>query len=214
MTAFARSERLALCETLRAVGPDAPTLCEGWLTRDLAAHLVLRESRPDASPGIVVSALAGRTARVQRSLAQLSWPQLVDRVQHPPFWSPLSWGPLEEAANLSEHFVHHEDVLRAQPGWAQPRPIDPAYEQALWSAVASHGRLLFRRSPVRVVLHGPDGATASVHQLRAPGAGSVTLTGRAGELLFYAFGRTDHARVEIGGEPQDVTAFQTVHVGL
>lgn len=110
--------------------------------------------------------------------------------------------------------MHHEDVLRAQPGWAQPRPIDPAYEQALWSAVASHGRLLFRRSPVRVVLHGPDGATASVHQLRAPGAGSVTLTGRAGELLFYAFGRTDHARVEIGGEPQDVTAFQTVHVGL
>ncbi|MGH8838521.1 MAG: TIGR03085 family metal-binding protein [Jiangellaceae bacterium] len=135
MTAFARSERLALCETLRAAGPDAPTLCEGWLTRDLAAHLVLRESRPDAAPGIVVSALAGRTARVQRSLAQLTWPQLVDRVQHPPFWSPLSWGPLEEAANLSEHFVHHEDVLRAQPGWAQPRPIDPAYEQEL-SAVS------------------------------------------------------------------------------
>jgi hypothetical protein len=25
---------------------------------------------------------------------------------------------------------------------------------------------------------------------------------------------TDHARVEIDGEPQDVTAFQTVHLGL
>ena len=80
MTAFARSERLALCETLRTVGPDAPTLREGWLTRDLAAHLVLRESRPDAAPGIVVSALAGRTAPIQRRLAELSWPHLVDRV--------------------------------------------------------------------------------------------------------------------------------------
>ena len=50
MTAASR-ERAALVTTMRAVGPDAPTLCGDWTTRDLAAHLVLRERRPDAAPG-------------------------------------------------------------------------------------------------------------------------------------------------------------------
>jgi hypothetical protein len=36
-------ERLELCDLLLELGPDAPTLCEGWTTADLAAHLVLRE---------------------------------------------------------------------------------------------------------------------------------------------------------------------------
>ena len=65
MTRHARSERLALCRTLERVGPDAPTLCPPWRTRDLAAHLVLRERRPDAAPGIWLRAAAGRTRRVQ-----------------------------------------------------------------------------------------------------------------------------------------------------
>ena len=34
-------ERDALVELVRAVGPDAPTLCEGWTTRDLLAHTAL-----------------------------------------------------------------------------------------------------------------------------------------------------------------------------
>ena len=61
MTAASR-ERAALVNTMRAVGPDAPTLCGEWTTRDLAAHLVLRERRPDAAAGILVPALAGYTA--------------------------------------------------------------------------------------------------------------------------------------------------------
>ena len=46
---FARDERIALCDLLDETGPEAPTLCEGWRTLDLAAHLVLREHRPDAA---------------------------------------------------------------------------------------------------------------------------------------------------------------------
>ena len=53
----AQRERAALVEILRAVGPDAPTLCEGWTTRDLVAHLVVRERRPDALPGLVFGPL-------------------------------------------------------------------------------------------------------------------------------------------------------------
>jgi uncharacterized protein (TIGR03085 family) len=47
-------ERAALCDTLEKYGPDAPTLCTGWLTLDLAAHLVAREARSDAAIGLVL----------------------------------------------------------------------------------------------------------------------------------------------------------------
>src|SRR4051812_33898145 len=118
MTGFARAERQALCSTLDAVGPDAPTLDEGWATRDLAAHLVLRETRLDASLGIVVAPLAGWTGRVQRGIAQTPWPELVARLRTgPPRWSPYSVGGVDERVNLVEFVVHHEDVRRAQPGW-------------------------------------------------------------------------------------------------
>lgn len=43
LVTYAREERAALAALLEDSGPDGPTLCEGWLTRDLAAHLVLRE---------------------------------------------------------------------------------------------------------------------------------------------------------------------------
>jgi len=52
MTRFASSERQGLCDTFKRVGPDTPTLCSPWLTRDLAAHLVVRERRPDVAPAI------------------------------------------------------------------------------------------------------------------------------------------------------------------
>src|SRR6185503_18641888 len=48
------AERAALCDTLEKYGPDAPTLCEGWLTLNLAAHLVAREARSDAALGLVL----------------------------------------------------------------------------------------------------------------------------------------------------------------
>lgn len=40
------------CRPAVAKGPDAPTLCEGWFTRDLAAHLWIREHRLDAAVGM------------------------------------------------------------------------------------------------------------------------------------------------------------------
>ena len=64
----APAERRALCDLLDDLGPDAPTLCAGWTAHDLAAHLVLREHRPDALPGIVLAPLAGHTAAVQEAL--------------------------------------------------------------------------------------------------------------------------------------------------
>ena len=52
MTTPATLERRRFADALLEVGPDAPTLCDGWSTRDLAAHVVLRDRRPDAAGGL------------------------------------------------------------------------------------------------------------------------------------------------------------------
>jgi uncharacterized protein (TIGR03085 family) len=126
----AKRERSALVDTLRSVGPDAPTLCAGWSTRDLAAHLVVRERRLDATPGIAIGFLAGYTAKVQAHTARsTSWIDLVAMVEAgPPLYSPFRL--LDAVANLGEMFIHHEDVRRAVDGW-QPRALDEATATAL-----------------------------------------------------------------------------------
>ncbi|MFL6076285.1 MAG: TIGR03085 family metal-binding protein [Mycobacteriales bacterium] len=113
VTNYSRSERIALADLLEELGPDAPTLCEGWTTADLAAHLVVRERRPDAGLGIVASPLARWTANVQASAKKrYGYQQLTQLVrQGPPLWSPLR--PVDALANTVEYFVHHEDVRRA-----------------------------------------------------------------------------------------------------
>jgi uncharacterized protein (TIGR03085 family) len=119
----AQRERAALVEILRAVGPDAPTLCEGWTTRDLVAHLVVRERRPDALPGLVFRPLASYTARVQNRLStSTKWEDLVELfASGPPVLSLFK--VLDPLASIHEMFVHHEDVRRAQTGW-EPRELD------------------------------------------------------------------------------------------
>jgi uncharacterized protein (TIGR03085 family) len=88
---IAQRERAGLVEILRAVGPDAATLCEGWTTRDLTAHLVVRERRPDALPGLLFGPLAPYTARVQKQLTtSTKWEDLVDLfASGPPVLSPF-----------------------------------------------------------------------------------------------------------------------------
>ena len=63
---LAQKERNTLCDLFVERGSKSPTLCEGWLTADLAAHLVVRERRPDSGPGLVWPPLAGYTDKVRR----------------------------------------------------------------------------------------------------------------------------------------------------
>src|SRR6201987_5489222 len=102
MTA-AQRERHALVDTMRAVGPDAPTLCGDWTTRDLAAHLVVREGRLDTTPGIMIPFLAGYTEKVRRQAAQDDWDDLLDKVDSgPPLYSPFKL--VDPVANMGEMF--------------------------------------------------------------------------------------------------------------
>ena len=204
----AGAERNALCDLLVKVGPDAPTLCTGWKTRDLAAHLALRDRRPDAAAGIAIKPLAPYTEKVQQDFAGKSWDELIELVRTgPPRWSPLALPALNEQVNAAEFFVHHEDVRRAQPGW-EPRPSDPTRDNALWRAVSVTGRMSFRRSPVGVALRRPDGTQVQLKQ----GPRTVTLKGDPGELLLYVFGRKE-ARVEFDGDPDAVNIVKELKHG-
>jgi len=207
----ARRERRELAELLLQVGPTAPTLCEGWTTTDLAAHLVVRESRPDAAVGIVASPLAGWTDRVQRSVASQPYPELVRKVRTgPPTLSVFSLPGFDGAANLIEYFVHHEDVLREMEDW-QPRDLPPELSDLLWKRLSTMARLLFRKVPVGVVLERTDGAGGRVVARKGPDA--VTLRGSAGELMLRSYGRTA-VQVETIGTPGAIAAFESAPLGV
>jgi uncharacterized protein (TIGR03085 family) len=207
MTASAR-ERAALVETFRSVGPDAPTLCGEWTTRDLAAHLIVRERRPDAAVGIMVGALAGYTARLQQQLAtSTDWDTLVEMVASgPPIYSPFKL--LDPLVNTGEMFIHHEDVRRAQGGW-QPRALDGGTVAALRRMLPLMSRMTLARAPARVTLRDPDGA-----QLATTGRGpEVVITGAPPELVLFVSGR-DAVRVDFTGDPDTVSAVRTARHGL
>lgn len=209
----ASRERQVLAAALREVGPDASTLCQGWSARDLAAHLVVRESRPDTGPGQLLQKvpLVGEwSEKVRRQYARRDFDELVaEFASGPPRLSVFALPRVDAVANLTEHFIHTEDVRRAQPGWS-PRELHPKYTAALWDAVSRGGRLMFRSSPVGVVLVVPGGPRKQVRG----GAETVVLTGEPGELLLYASGRRDHALVEISGSERAVRAFQGVPLTL
>lgn len=206
---LAAGERHELCNLMDQLGPDAPTLCPGWTTRDLAAHLVVREGRPAAAAGILLPPLAPLTARVQRSTAERPWPELVALVRHgPPWWSLMRLGPLGEKINGIEFFVHHEDVRRVGRGW-EPRLADPDRAQALWAVLSQLARLCYRRSPVGVILRRPDGT----ERVARPGHRSVTVVGPAEELTLHAYGRAE-AKVDVEGDPMDVQQLQDSQRGF
>jgi uncharacterized protein (TIGR03085 family) len=199
MTAASR-ERAELVTTMRDAGPDAPTLCGEWTVRDLAAHLVIRERRLDAAPGIMIPALAGYTARRQQHLIDTTqWPELLDMVESgPPLYSPFKL--LDPLVNTTEMFIHHEDVRRAGLGW-QPRSLDGDLESALRRQVRLGARLSLSRAPATVTLQDSDGST-----LASVGKGpQCTVTGSAAELLLFLSGR-DAVLIEFGAD--DDTAEQ------
>jgi uncharacterized protein (TIGR03085 family) len=204
MTRFASSERQGLCDTFELVGPDAPTLCSPWRARDLAAHLVVRERRPDVAAGIWLPAMAGRLEKVQNGYAAWPWPRLVNEVRSgPPAWSPASLGRVDEVMNTAEFFVHHEDVLRGGQGWTA-RELPGDLESALWGIVSKVARMQLARSRVGVVLVAPSYGERQVHAKTA--LGTVELTGRPGELLLYSFGRRNVAQLEVSGSDEALAA--------
>lgn len=198
---FVRAERDALTRTLLQAGADAPTLCEGWTTHDLAAHLWIRENDAVGATGIVSGAFAGLTERRMAETKQRrSYRDLVGRLAAGPTrWSVFAIPGMDDQANAVEYFVHHEDVRRAGTAPAEPRALDAEVEESLWRRLRLMSRALFRRSPVGIVLERSD--VPGAEQIRAmPGNPTVTLVGPPSELMLYAHGRLAVARVRAIGD--------------
>lgn len=209
MTQYARNERRALADLLIGVGPDAPTLCEGWTTRDLAAHLVVRDRRPDAAAGVLIPRFAGHTEQLRLAAAARPYPQVVDDVRNPPWWSPLGNPVVHEAANALEFFVHHEDVRRGAADW-QPRTLDPDQQRALWSATRLAAKLALRKLRVPVSVRAPGFGNLQV----GDGTPQATLIGEPGELAMFLSGRQRAARVQIEAAPELAARLRTAKLGV
>ncbi|WP_328772313.1 TIGR03085 family metal-binding protein [Streptomyces sp. NBC_00286] len=211
MSTHAKRERLLLADLLEASGPDAPTLCEGWNTRDLAAHVVVRERRPDAAGGTLIKQLAPRLDRVMTEFTEKPYEELIQLIRTgPPRFSPFSLKQIDEAANTVEFYVHTEDVRRAQPDWT-PRELDPVFQDALWSRLERTARLVGRGVPTGLVLRRPDGQTAVAHR----GTPVVTVTGEPSELLMFTYGRQNQADVELDGDKDAIAKLhETKQLGI
>ncbi|MFB8759758.1 TIGR03085 family metal-binding protein [Streptomyces sp. NPDC059852] len=211
MSTFAQRERLLLADLLEAEGPEAPTLCEGWRTRDLAAHVVVRERRPDAAAAMLIKQLGPRLDKAMEEFAAKPYEELIQLIRTgPPRFSPFQLKQIDEASNTIEFYVHTEDVRRAQPDWT-PRELDPVFQDALWSRLERAARLMGRGAPTGLVLRRPDGQTVVAHR----GTPVVTVTGDPSELLLFAYGRQSAAKVELDGDEDAIAKLhETKQLGI
>jgi uncharacterized protein (TIGR03085 family) len=198
VSTLARRERRDLCDLALDLGPDAPTLCGDWTTRDLLAHLFVREHRPLAAAGIVLSPLAGATDAAMARAAGRPYPDLAAAVRAPGL-TPFALMPVEVLANTLEYVVHHEDVRRARPVW-EPRDLEPADLDAVWRAIKLAGRGLVRPAGVPVSIERTD--TGDRATLRG-GEPSVTVRGPVVELVLFLYGRDQVRDLALDG-PDDL----------
>jgi uncharacterized protein (TIGR03085 family) len=189
-------ERAELCDLFLELGPDAPTLCEGWTTADLAAHLSLREHfrrwgderrATEKAKGYeaVVAGLRGGAPLV-------------------PWRLPVVRGLM----NGNEWFVHHEDVRRAN-GLGR-RADRPDLDDMAWRFVGLTGRRLARKvKPWGLELRRPGQDPKRF----GDGDGAV-LRGPGSELALYLSGRRQGVEVQLEGPPEAVRAVEQANLGL
>lgn len=205
---WVQEERRALAATFATTDPEQPTLCEGWTTRHLLAHLVQRERQPLAR---MADQLSRREPGHEKRLGKLvdlartqqGYDALLARfAQGPSRWSPIGWA--DEPVNFLEYVIHHEDVRRGGTHPLEPRPMPDEEQQAIWDRLRSVSRLRLRRAPVGVTLALLSGPRQLVHK----GEDGVVLTGDPVELLLYTSGRRQASHVDLTGAPQSVERFE------
>jgi uncharacterized protein (TIGR03085 family) len=148
-----------------------------------------------------------------RRYAAMPWADLVDLVRAgPPVWSPARVPTVDDLVNFVEFFVHHEDVLRGDEVPGPRRELSDRATRGLWTSLSRSARLMFRRSPVGVVLRTPAGDTIAAHPATA--LGTVILEGEPGELLLAAYGRRRVAQLAVMGSDEAVSRLWSAPVGL
>ena len=201
---LARRQRALLCDLFLELGPDAPTLNEGWTTQDLAAHLYIREHKPLAMPGMFVAKFADTTERIQNEAIQkLGFVGLVEKLRTP----ALLIRPVDAIMNGAEYYIHHEDVLRAND---RSQKLTSGDERALRGPLKMFAGRLVKAYGDRVVLDTIDGEELELGRGTRP----VHVVGAASEILLFVSGRGEHAKVEFVGEPEAVALLRQSATGI
>ncbi len=199
---LAKTERSALADLFVTLGPDQPTLCEGWDTQDLLIHLLVRENNPAGAVGQRVHLLHGAAEKAEADYAKRPWSELIEKYRSgPPGWNPTSWGKLDDLANGGEMFIHHEDARRGQPGW-QPREFNAATTAVLTKMVESTVvRMSLRKTGVGIIAALPGGRQIRLRD----GEPHVLVSGAPGEIVLWSSGRSA-VRLELSGDANAVAA--------
>jgi uncharacterized protein (TIGR03085 family) len=203
-------ERARLCDLFLELGPDAPTLCEGWTTADLAAHLVVRERDPRSGPGIVLGGkLEEYTNKLLAKEKARGYEAVVERVRSGPPAVPWRIPGLRDLLNLQEYVVHHEDVRR--PNGRGPRTDVPEVQEAVWRNLKRGARMQVRKvKDAGIEMEWPGHDTVTVRK----GSPTVRVSGDPIEILLRLMGRTDAAQVDVSGDPAAVAAFEQTKLGI
>lgn len=203
-------EREALCDLFLEVGPDLPTLCTGWSTFDLAAHLVVREHDPRS--GLVIlggDRFAKLEEKVMGRAKAKGYETLVGRLRKGPPLIPWRLPGLRTALNLNEWFVHHEDVRRADS--RPPRPAEPRLDAALWTNLSRISRVMVRGlKDTGLVVEAPGFGAKTLRK----GDRTVTLVGTPQDLTLYLNGRRGAAQVEPDGDDAALAALADARMGI
>ena len=189
-------ERTELCDLLDELGPDAPTLCEGWTTSDLAAHLLLREH-------------FHRWSDAQRAVEKAKgFPAMVARLRAGAPLIPWRVPRIRNVVSGLEYFIHHEDVRRANGREARRPSAD--LEAVSWRMLGFSARPLARRiRPYGLELVRPDG------RRRRYGSGDMaTISGPASEMVLYLSGRRATAGVTLAGDPDAVATVERTKISV
>jgi uncharacterized protein (TIGR03085 family) len=204
LASLARSERADLCDLMVEVGPDAPTLNEGWTVLDLAAHLVAREHDLWGGPGIVLGGpMAKLTHLAMARRRRQGLERLVSILRR---GEPLWFRVAPAGTQLNEFFIHHEDVRR--PNGHLPRTDRTDLDEALVRLVRGSARLLLRNFDGGIDLVWNGGVV-----YRRGSEPRAELSGPPGEMLLYLSGRREAAHVELGGDPDAVAALERARLG-
>ncbi|MFC7402477.1 maleylpyruvate isomerase family mycothiol-dependent enzyme [Citricoccus sp. GCM10030269] len=179
---FTAASRDALVEALLAAGPGKPTLCDGWKSEHLAAHIVLRESSP-LVVGLVLRPLARTLERRTMALGDSAsspqaYQELVSRIAAGP-QPPKKLSQLSGVSRLQNHprtarlsatiqnspaarraaqasnlleFFVHTEDLRRAQHRWAPRHLADAYADALFNEIARRARLMYRGESTGIVL--------------------------------------------------------------
>jgi uncharacterized protein (TIGR03085 family) len=211
-TNYVEDERAALTATLRELGPEAPTLCAGWDTRTLLAHLIRRErSILELGARLKLPIVTAKAeAAMDRYAERHSFEDMLATFSagSPPY-SIFNVPPLREPINLLEYVIHHEDCRRAAS--LEPRELTADFTQHVLKRLRPFAKLTMRKTPVGVSLESPGEPPIRIGK----SAGElVTVKGEPVELALVATGRQAAAVVDYSGDPAAVAALTGAKFGV